>query len=276
MIVLKWSTFLAKNDMYQIRADLEKNRLYVSFKDDADVEYVEQFVDEFQQEVQKLEPGFSVINDLQEAGRLGMGIDEALIPSMRLLISKGVKKVIRVVADSDQGRNLASRFDRKSAVAGYTGMTVYSLEAAEKILDDLDESSRENFGLYVDASKNRLYVIYMKSMTTEQIPLLMKKVQIVLKQLKPGFDMVVNLQEVKFFEKEALDNMTPIMKAIKAAGLRATVRIIHKKSMSDERRAILFDQKSNQAGYLSRVAYSLEEADKILSDENLQEMKSVN
>ncbi|MBF0288481.1 MAG: hypothetical protein HQM14_11745 [SAR324 cluster bacterium] len=261
--------------MYQMRADLEKNRLYILFQDDVDVEYIEEFLDELDTEVQKLEPGFSVINNLLEAGRLGMGIDQALIPSMRILISRGVKKVIRVIADSDQGRNLALRFDRKSVVAGFTGTMVYSVEDAEKILDDLEKTARENFGLYVDSSKNRLYVIYMKTMTTEQVRWLTKEIKVVLKRLNPGFDMVVNLQEVEFFEKEAIDELTPIMKLIKANGLRAAVRVIHQQSMSDERRAILFDQKSNQAGYLSKVAYSLEEADQILSDANLPSVSEI-
>ncbi len=119
--------------MYNNRADIAKNRLYVTFKGRMDVDEVKKGGANVIQEAKKLQPGFGCISDIAEfsptteEGRLAMQ------NVMKTLKDMGIGKVIRIVANSVSGY----QWQRTSKAIGYAADEVGTLAEAELLLDNM-------------------------------------------------------------------------------------------------------------------------------------------
>ena len=120
--------------MYKVKTDLEKNRLTIILAGFISADEAATVRDAIVSEVSKLTPGFDVINDISN---FRLGQDQAgtvLKEIIKYLISKGVKKVIRVVGASQTG--LIQFANHTGEVSAYNVKYVPTLKDAENFLDD--------------------------------------------------------------------------------------------------------------------------------------------
>jgi len=119
--------------MFQVTADTDKNRLYVTLQGHLEANERAEVVNAFIGAIRKLQPGFDIINDMSalaptEADGLK---DLARVQATAML--RGVRKVIRVV------RIPLSRIqlDRLAKETGWAYEVADSVAEAEAILDAL-------------------------------------------------------------------------------------------------------------------------------------------
>ncbi|MCJ7772951.1 MAG: hypothetical protein MUP22_07445 [Desulfobacterales bacterium] len=124
---------------YFIKANIEKNRLYMTLKGFFNVEEVTDAADKTIEEVKKLQTGFDIINDIRE-----------FIPGTEIVMrhiqraqefnkERGVKRIVRIVKESDKGAAKITKVQfRKSQekIEGYEAIEAPSVEEAERMLDE--------------------------------------------------------------------------------------------------------------------------------------------
>ncbi|MBF0289237.1 MAG: hypothetical protein HQM14_15575 [SAR324 cluster bacterium] len=126
------------DEIFELRVDFEKNRLYITFIGQASVEDAESFLSELSYHIAELKPGFAIISNLLEQDFFLDEEVESLMPAvMKFLSNSGAGIVIRVIPESLLGDSTAQLFDEKSSIAGYTAKTVHSIAEAEQLLDEL-------------------------------------------------------------------------------------------------------------------------------------------
>ena len=125
--------------MYGIRYDERKNRLYVELKGTISEDEALALLRKTQDVLEHhLRPGLSVINDLSDALPLPANVAAYISQGQAAIDAKHPSKVIRVV------KNIVSavQFKRthQEAHIGYTVTQVTSLEEAERLLAEEEES----------------------------------------------------------------------------------------------------------------------------------------
>jgi hypothetical protein len=119
--------------MQKIKADTEKNRLYIILAGTLSLKDAESTRNLILKEIETLKPNFDVVNDISKFIR---GDDEAgrvLKEIMAILMSKNVNRVVRVIGTSKTGLMQFANFSPQTD--SYKLSYVPTLEEAEKILD---------------------------------------------------------------------------------------------------------------------------------------------
>jgi hypothetical protein len=119
--------------LFQVIANPEKNRLYVTLGGHLDAPERQEAAKAFMAAVKQLEPGFDIVHDMTE---LRPTDPDGLKDLMRIQTAaklKGVRSVIRIV------RIPLSRiqFERLAAETGWTFETAASVQEADQRLDAL-------------------------------------------------------------------------------------------------------------------------------------------
>ncbi len=123
--------------MYKNRADVIKNRLYVTFKGKMELDEIKIACANAHQEARRLRAGFGVISDVSEFfpatedGRLAMQ------QTMKTLNEMGMGEVVRIVPSNAQVAG--NQWQRTSRAVGYVAHQVPTLAEAEKLLDNLEK-----------------------------------------------------------------------------------------------------------------------------------------
>jgi hypothetical protein len=118
---------------HDIRADVLKNRLYISIKGFMSGEDAVIISDKAAAEQRKLKPGFDVINDIRDLKPATPKASQLYSRQLDVAKEIGVGRVVRVVGDQVITKmQLAKAL--KNAV-GVVAETAASVEEAEKILD---------------------------------------------------------------------------------------------------------------------------------------------
>lgn len=123
--------------MYANRADIGKNRLYVTFKGRMEFDEVNKGGANVLQEAKKLKPGFGIISDISEFipttedGRMEMQ------RVMKTLKDMGLGHVVRIVKGASSVAGY--QWQRTSKAAGYTAAEVGTLADAEILLNKLEQ-----------------------------------------------------------------------------------------------------------------------------------------
>jgi hypothetical protein len=123
--------------MYKNKADVVKNRLYVTFKGRMDVDEVKTGGANVIQEARKLKPGFGIISDIAEfiptteEGRLSMQ------NTMKTIKELGLGHVVRIVKNLNSVSG--SQWQRTSQAVGYSANEVTTLAEAETLLNKLEK-----------------------------------------------------------------------------------------------------------------------------------------
>ncbi len=115
-----------------IHADVAKNRLYMILGGFFQDEEVEKAVDKVMEEVNKLKPGFDVINDISEFKPASPKAAEEIKRGQLFVVQNGMRKTIRIFGESVIAE---AQFDRQSKASGYKADTAASIAEAERILD---------------------------------------------------------------------------------------------------------------------------------------------
>lgn len=118
--------------MNSARADVKKNRLYITLQGNVDKSEAEMVVGRIVHETGKLHPGFDVITDLTQAKIGHLNASGVFRGAMEFLSARGARRVVRVVGRS---KVILAQFMRLSqGFSGYKAEYVGSMEAAEKLL----------------------------------------------------------------------------------------------------------------------------------------------
>ncbi len=98
--------------MFKVEADKSKQLLEIAFAGEVNGVAAKQCVDQVERLLAELEPGFTLLNDLSELGRMDVSCTPHLARSMELCKKAGVARVVRVIPDpqKDIGLNILSVF----------------------------------------------------------------------------------------------------------------------------------------------------------------------
>jgi hypothetical protein len=118
--------------MYSIKADVDKNRLYITMQGFFSVEEMKACTDQTISESKKLKPGFDVITDISEFKPVSPEATKELERGQAFFKSAKIGRGIRVV-----GKSVTSgmQLNRTGKTVGYEPNTVATLAEAEKFLD---------------------------------------------------------------------------------------------------------------------------------------------
>jgi len=118
--------------LFTIKADVQKNRLYVTLVGFFDHKLMKECTDKTIEEAGKLKPGFDVITDLSEFKPVGQDAVEEIARGQAFFKKAGIRRGIRV---EGQSKLTSGQFHRLGKTVDYNPDIVDSIEAAEKLLD---------------------------------------------------------------------------------------------------------------------------------------------
>lgn len=111
--------------MYQITADLTKNCLFIRLEGTIDPE-LDRIVEFTLAETRKLQPGFTVINDISRMKAASQEGVEKIKLAQAELLKMGPEKIIRIT----ENPITKMQFDRTGKSLGYTALEVKTMEEA--------------------------------------------------------------------------------------------------------------------------------------------------
>ena len=119
--------------MNEIRADIKKNRLYITLKDAAR-EDIEDLIEQIEKECSKLEKGFSCLNDITDYDPGALESESLLMKAQKKLWQAG----LGVIVNLSRNRNLEGHYQLEKTSklsAGYSAIVVSNPQDAEEVLD---------------------------------------------------------------------------------------------------------------------------------------------
>ena len=125
--------------MYKNQSNLVKNRMHLKVEGKVDVEEMKAWSDDLVNKLKSLRPGFSVISEIlnfqptTEEGR------QILVDTQRRAKELGMGHVVRIVKNTNFVA--AAQWQRSSRSVGYVAMEAESIEAAEKLLDEVENKN---------------------------------------------------------------------------------------------------------------------------------------
>ena len=119
--------------MHNVRADVDKNRIYITVGKIKDEAEMQSFVDKAKSECQKLTDGFTCLTDLRGYEYQDEIFEKYIKEIQEFFLARNLSKVVRVHRWSGLLGHM--QFDYLSLDLGYSGKNVTSIEEAEKILD---------------------------------------------------------------------------------------------------------------------------------------------
>ena len=125
--------------MYKNQSNLVKNRMHLKVEGKVDVEEMKAWSDDLVNKLKSLRPGFSVISEIlnfqptSEEGR------QILVDTQRRAKELGMGHVVRIVKSTNFVA--AAQWQRSSRSVGYVAMEAESIEAAEKLLDEVENKN---------------------------------------------------------------------------------------------------------------------------------------
>ena len=118
--------------MYTVKADVEKNRLYISLVGFFKLEEMQKCTDDVIEESRKLKRGYDVITDISQFKPAGPETIKEIERGQEHFKSTGVGRGIRIVGESVLS---GMQFNRTGKAIGYIPDTVATLADAESLLD---------------------------------------------------------------------------------------------------------------------------------------------
>lgn len=119
--------------MHVIRADKEKNRLYLTLGKLDAVEEMVKVAEEIRDACKDLRPGFTCLTDLRDFELLDEQYEFLITGVQEFLVKAGVSEVVRVVRKFGSWGHI--QFDKSSMGVGYRGRYVHDMQEALDILD---------------------------------------------------------------------------------------------------------------------------------------------
>ena len=123
--------------MHDVRADLNKNRIYITVGKIENEAEMASIVDKVKSECPKLTNGFTCLTDLRNYEYQDEIFEQYIKAAQGALLEKGMSKVVRVHRKVGVLAHL--QFETVSLDLGYRAKNVTSIEEAEKLLDGDDD-----------------------------------------------------------------------------------------------------------------------------------------
>ena len=118
--------------MHEVEVDTGKNRIYLHLKGYLQEDELLEASSKVKKGIDQLKPGFDIINDISEFNPATQRGREIIKETQIYALQKKVNRVVRVV-----GNVIGQiQFDRSSREAGYTAVSVRSLEEAYDFLNN--------------------------------------------------------------------------------------------------------------------------------------------
>jgi hypothetical protein len=127
---------------YNVKADLNKNRLYIHLEGFLSGDDVKKAADSVIQEAKKMKPGFSAINNIKDFKPTTPEGANEILRAQKFLKENGVGHVIRVVGEQ---AITSMQFKRTQNEAGYIADSVSTLEEADALLDKEEERMKNTY-----------------------------------------------------------------------------------------------------------------------------------
>jgi hypothetical protein len=118
--------------MYSIKADVAKNRLYVTIQGFLEDKEMKACTDMTISESKKLKPGFDVITDISQFKPAGPETTKEIERGQAYFKASKIGRGIRVVGQSSLS---SMQFKRTGKTVGYEPDTVATIAEAEELLD---------------------------------------------------------------------------------------------------------------------------------------------
>lgn len=118
--------------MFTVKADIQKNRLYVKLVGYFDYKAMKECTDKVIEGVRKLKPGYDVINDISEFKPVGQDTLKEVERGQAYFKKSGIRHGVRV-----EGKNKLThlQFNRIGKNVDYAADAAETMEEAEKLLD---------------------------------------------------------------------------------------------------------------------------------------------
>ena len=127
--------------MYTVRANIVKNRLYVTLSGFMHQQEMKECTDRTIEESQKLQPGYDVITDISDFKVVGQETLAEVKRGQAYFKQTGVRHAIRVEGKSSISGLVSSQFTRTGRSVAYVPETVATMADAERILDELSRQA---------------------------------------------------------------------------------------------------------------------------------------
>ncbi|MFP2934315.1 hypothetical protein ACLESO_56190 [Pyxidicoccus sp. 3LG] len=108
--------------------------------------------------------------------------------------------------------------------------------------------------------KNRLVVRIWGEVDGQEAYRVGDAAVLAIERLRPGFDMVSDLSGVTQLPPESTGQLRRIIEAARAKGYRRTVRVVGRSAVA----AVQFERISRALGHEAHLAFSMEEAERLL------------
>ncbi len=132
-IQLKRINFCMRLSMFKIEANTQQNYLIMQLEGFFNSEEIIEAAQKTKDEVDKLKPGFIIINDISKFKPVNQDSTIYIKDAQKYVFMKGAKKVIRVVESVIS--NLQFNRTKKAAQADYDVFEVSSMEEALKMIE---------------------------------------------------------------------------------------------------------------------------------------------
>lgn len=122
---------------YDVTADEEKNRLYITLEGMLDESLAEEVLADVDAATEKLEPGYDTVNDISEFKPVSQEAVDAIEEGKQLNTERGNQATVRVTGESVIGEMQWERHGTEAE--GFHVATAESVEEADRLLDEYRE-----------------------------------------------------------------------------------------------------------------------------------------
>lgn len=125
--------------MYKNQLNLVKNRMHLLVEGKVDAAEMKEWSDDLIGKLKRLRAGFGVISEILNCQPTSEEGRQILVETQRKAKELGMGHVIRIVKSDNIVSSI--QWQRSSRSVGYTAMEAGSIEAAEKLLDELESKN---------------------------------------------------------------------------------------------------------------------------------------
>ena len=122
--------------MYKNQLNFAKNRMHLMIEGRVDAAELKAWSDDLISKLKRLKPGFSVISEILNCQPATEEVRQMLVETQRKVKELGLGNAVRIVNKNNYVT--ANQWQRSSRSVGYVAMEAESVEAATKMLDEME------------------------------------------------------------------------------------------------------------------------------------------
>lgn len=122
--------------MYDNQLNFAKNRMHLMLEGKVEAAELKAWSDDLLSKLKRLKPGFSVISEILNCQPATEEVRQMLVDTQKKVKELGLGNAVRIV--SKDNYVTANQWQRSSRSVGYVAMEAESVQAAEKLLDEME------------------------------------------------------------------------------------------------------------------------------------------